>query len=44
VRPLVAESYRQSGGALNPVAAYRAGQVRESLIQQRGKLSLSTGL
>jgi L-rhamnose isomerase/sugar isomerase len=44
VRPLVAEAYRQSGGALNPVAAYRAGQVREQLIQQRGKLSLSTGL
>ncbi|TGD80722.1 TIM barrel protein [Hymenobacter wooponensis] len=44
VRPLVAEAYRQSGGALNPVAAYRAGQVRQQLIQQRGKLSLSTGL
>ncbi|MBC6698599.1 TIM barrel protein [Hymenobacter puniceus] len=44
VRPLVAEAYRQAGGALNPVAVYRAGQVREQLIQQRGKLSLSTGL
>ncbi|RYU78555.1 TIM barrel protein [Hymenobacter persicinus] len=44
VRPLVAESYRQSGGALQPVAVYRAARVRESLIQQRGKLSLSTGL
>lgn len=44
VRPLVAEAYRQSGGALNPVAAYRAAQVRDQLIQQRGKLSLSTGL
>jgi L-rhamnose isomerase/sugar isomerase len=44
VRPLVAEAYRQAGGALNPVAAYRAGNIREQLIQQRGKLSLSTGL
>ncbi|MBD2716428.1 sugar isomerase [Microvirga sp. STR05] len=44
VRPLVAEAYRQAGGALSPVAVYRAGQVREQLIQQRGKLSLSTGL
>ncbi|UOR07614.1 TIM barrel protein [Hymenobacter aerilatus] len=44
VRPLVQEAYRQSGGALNPVAAYRAAQVREQLIQQRGKFSLSTGL
>lgn len=44
VRPLVAEAYRQSGGALDPVAAYRATQIREQLIQQRGKLSLSTGL
>lgn len=44
VRPLVAEAYRQGGGALNPVAAYRAGNIREQLIQQRGKLSLSTGL
>ena len=44
VRPLVAEAYQQSGGALSPIAAYRSGQVREQLIQQRGKLSLSTGL
>ncbi|TGE24793.1 sugar isomerase [Hymenobacter aquaticus] len=44
VRPLVAEAYRQSGGALKPVAAYRAAGVREQLIQQRGKLSVSTGL
>ncbi|WP_400191752.1 TIM barrel protein [Hymenobacter sp. B81] len=44
VRPLVAESYRQSGGALQPVAAYRRAGLREQLIRQRGKLSLSTGL
>jgi len=44
VRPLVAEAYRQSGGALNPIAAYRAEGVREQLIRQRGKHSVSTGL
>ncbi|MCB2376604.1 TIM barrel protein [Hymenobacter sp. BT635] len=44
VRPLVAEAYRQSGGALKPVQAYRAAGVREQLIQQRGKRSVSTGL
>ncbi|UOQ51193.1 TIM barrel protein [Hymenobacter cellulosivorans] len=44
VRPLVSEAYRQSGGALKPVQAYRAAGVREQLIQQRGKLSVSTGL
>ncbi|WP_324674980.1 TIM barrel protein [Hymenobacter sp. GOD-10R] len=44
VRPLVAEAYRQSGGALHPIAAYRAERIREQLIQRRGKLSVSTGL
>ncbi|MBC6988200.1 TIM barrel protein [Hymenobacter sp. BT491] len=44
VRPLVAEAYRHSGGVLDPIAAYRAEGIREKLIQQRGKLSLSTGL
>ncbi|HEX8429601.1 TIM barrel protein [Hymenobacter sp.] len=44
VRPLVAEAYHRAGGALRPVAAYRAAGIRELLIQQRGKLSLSTGL
>ncbi|HEX8325977.1 MAG TPA: TIM barrel protein [Hymenobacter sp.] len=44
VRPLVSEAYRQSGGALKPLAAYRAEGVREQLIRQRGKHSVSTGL
>ena len=44
VRPLVSEAYRQSGGALKPIAAYRAEGVREKLIQKRGKHSVSTGL
>ncbi|OIN58303.1 TIM barrel protein [Arsenicibacter rosenii] len=44
VRPLVAEAMRQSGGALDPIAAYRAAHIREGLIQKRGKLSIATGL
>ncbi|KUG09138.1 TIM barrel protein [Solirubrum puertoriconensis] len=44
VRPLVQEAYRQAGGVLDPVSAYRTQRIREQLIQQRGKLSLSTGL
>ncbi|KAA9331673.1 sugar isomerase [Hymenobacter busanensis] len=44
VRPLVQEAYCQSGGALDPIGAYRAERIREQLIRQRGKLSLSTGL
>lgn len=44
VRPLVQAAYQQAGGALDPISAYRAASVREQLIQQRGKLSLSTGL
>ncbi|RTQ48116.1 sugar isomerase [Hymenobacter gummosus] len=44
VRPLVQAAYRQAGGAIDPISAYRTAGVREQLIQQRGKLSLSTGL
>ena len=44
VRPLVAEAYRQSGGALRPVAAYRALGVRADLVRQRGRHSVTTGL
>ncbi|MGI4736601.1 MAG: TIM barrel protein [Janthinobacterium lividum] len=44
VRPLVAEAYRQAGGALRPVAAYRQAGHRAGLIQQRGMRAISTGL
>ncbi len=44
VRPLVAEAYRQSGGALRPVAAYRQAGHRAGLIDQRGRLAVATGL
>ncbi|TPG67557.1 TIM barrel protein [Hymenobacter nivis] len=44
VRPLVAEAYRQAGGALRPVAAYRQATHRAGLIAQRGRHALATGL
>jgi L-rhamnose isomerase/sugar isomerase len=44
VRPLVSESYLRAGGAIRPLAAFRTESVREKLIQQRGKHSVSTGL
>lgn len=43
-RPLVAEAMKQNGGALKPIEVFRVAKVRESLIQQRGKSSLATGL
>ncbi|GAB3577470.1 TIM barrel protein [Hymenobacter daeguensis] len=44
VRPLVSEAYLRAGGAIRPLAAFRAEGVRGKLIQQRGKHSVSTGL
>lgn len=44
VRPLIAESRRRAGGALNPLAAYRQLEGRNNLIQIRGTNTLSTGL
>lgn len=44
VRALVAEARLRSGGALNPLAVYRAEQVRQQLIRQRGATSVATGL
>ena len=44
VRPLVAEAYRQAGGALRPATAYRALGLRQQLVQQRGHRTLATGL
>ncbi len=44
IRPLIAESRRLSGGALNPISAYRYLRVREELIGERGLLSFATGL
>ena len=44
VRPLVAESRRLRGGALDPVAAYRALGIRAQLVRERGSESVATGL
>jgi L-rhamnose isomerase/sugar isomerase len=44
VRPLVAESRLQAGGALEPVMLFRFLKVREELIKERGLKSVSTGL
>ena len=44
VRPLVAESRLRDGGALDPIGAYRALDVREALIRERGTESTATGL
>jgi len=44
VRPLVAQASLLSGGALNPVNAYRKLQVRENLIKERGSKTVATGL
>ena len=43
VRALVAEAMRQAGGAIDPIRAFRAAKIRESLVQKRG-FSIATGL
>lgn len=43
VRALVAEAMRQAGGAIDPIRAFRAAKIRESLVQKRG-FSVATGL
>jgi len=44
VRPLVSEARKRSGGALNPIKAYRSLQVRQELIKERGANTRATGL
>lgn len=44
VRALVAEARLRAGGALNPLAVYRAEQVRTNLIKERGLKTFATGL
>ncbi|MBN8679510.1 MAG: sugar isomerase [Chitinophagales bacterium] len=44
VRPLVAEATLQSGGAIDPVGAFRSMKIREKLIAKRGAKSVATGL
>ncbi|KQS33295.1 TIM barrel protein [Dyadobacter sp. Leaf189] len=44
VRPLVRESMRQNGGALDPIGLFRNLNVRNELMNERGKLTVATGL
>ncbi len=44
VRPLVAEARLRSGGALDPIGAFRELGVREKLVEARGHGSVATGL
>ncbi len=44
VRALVAEARLRSGGALDPLSLYRSLHVRESLIKERGAVTIATGL
>lgn len=44
VRSLVAEARQRSGGALDPLGAFRKLKVREALIRNRGKKTVTTGL
>lgn len=44
VRPLLEKARLESGGALNPINAYRALNVRNQLIKERGKNTIATGL
>jgi L-rhamnose isomerase/sugar isomerase len=44
VRSVVAEARRRTGAAIDPLGAYRAMKVRETLIGERGAVSKATGL
>lgn len=44
VRPLLAEARLKAGGALSPINAYRTLDVRNQLIDERGKHTVATGL
>ena len=44
VRPLLAEARHQAGAALHPFRLYRDLAVRETLVQQRGRSTMATGL
>lgn len=44
VRPLVREAMRLGGGALDPIGLFRNLNVRNELMNERGKLTVATGL
>ena len=44
VRPLVAEARLHAGGALDPITFFRSSEVRTNLINERGSVTIATGL
>ena len=44
VRPLLAEARLKSGGAIDPIAAFRHLKVRAGLVGERGEKTVATGL
>ena len=44
VRPLLAAARLKNSGAINPIQSYRNLAVRETLIKERGKHTIATGL
>jgi L-rhamnose isomerase/sugar isomerase len=44
VRPLLAEARLRSGGCIDPIDFFRTVKVRDTLIEQRGKQTVATGL
>jgi L-rhamnose isomerase/sugar isomerase len=44
VRSVVAEARRRSGAAIDPLGAYRAMKIRDTLIGERGAVTKATGL
>ena len=44
VRPLIKQARLQTGGAINPIAAYRQFEIRKALIKERGLYNVATGL
>lgn len=44
VRPLVRQARLEKGGAINPLDTYRKLNIRNSLIKERGRTTVATGL
>jgi len=44
VRPLLAETRLRTGGALDPIIAFRKLKVRDELVKERGAKTVATGL
>jgi L-rhamnose isomerase/sugar isomerase len=44
LRPLVAEARLRAGAALNPIELYRSLDVRNKLVNERGAVTVATGL